>query len=107
MAPPWEGKKRYFGAIYYTLERSELSERSQIGDHVRVLFGPQVAQGRVFRGTLKRSQKIDPFWLTFWGPSVASKCDVEPIWAPLGPPFGLPADHDSPKCCKLTSQVHH
>ena len=31
-------------------------------------------------------------------------------WAPLGPswaPLGLPAGHDSPKCYKLTSQMHH
>ena len=87
MAPPWEVKKWDFAVIYYTLERSKLSEKTQIWSHFRVLFGPHVAQGRVFRGTLKISRKIDPFWLPFWGPLGHSKWDIGPIWAPLGSPL--------------------
>ena len=35
-----------------------------------------MAQGRVFRGTLKRNRKIDPFWLPFWGALRQSNFDI-------------------------------
>ena len=62
---PLGRQKVSFRTIYYTLDMSKLSEKTQLWDHLRLLFGPQVALGRVFRGTLKRSRKIDSFWLPF------------------------------------------